>query len=304
MGESVEQDFVFSGERVAGRYLLLAEIGRGGHGVVFRALDEQTGDQVALKVLAGELAQERQFVLRLWREAQSLAALMGTSVVQVYEFDTDPRGFVYMAMELLDGDPLDVFLHELESFGHRMSVVSVVEALGPVAHALSAAHAQGIIHRDVKPANIFLLAPPPASGTRLMDFGLAKTPDPETITESGMIAGSPSYIAPELWNSGPFDHRIDVYSLGAVIFRALAGRAPFVAEATLDLYHLATEAPRPALTSFRPEMPREIDGWIERALAIEADRRFGDVATLWAHFEDIAMRSSAPSVRFYRQRHG
>lgn len=300
----MEQDFVFSGERVAGRYLLLAEIGRGGHGVVYRALDEHTSELVALKVLAGELAQERQFVLRLWREAQSLAALWGTSVVRVYEFDTDPRGFVYMAMELLDGDPLDVFLQELEGFGHRMSVVSVVEALGPVASALEAAHAQGIIHRDVKPANIFLLAPPPGSGTRLMDFGLAKTPDLEAITESGMIAGSPSYIAPEVWSSAAFDHRIDVYSLGAVIFRALAGRPPFVAEATLDLYHLATEAPRPSLTAFRPEMPREIDGWVERVLSIDADRRFGDIRTMWAHFEDIAMQSSAPSVRFYRQRHG
>ncbi len=304
MGESTQQDFVYAGERVAGRYLLLGEIGRGGHGVVYRAFDEQNGEQVALKVLAGELAQERQYVLRLWREAQSLATLMGHSVVRVFEFDTDPRGFVYMAMELLDGDPLDLYLQELESFGHRMSVVSVVEAVAPVAHALEAAHAQGIIHRDVKPANIFLLAPPPASGTRLMDFGLAKTPDLEAITESGMIAGSPSYIAPELWNSSPFDHRIDVYSLAAVIFRTLSGRPPFMAEETLDLYHLATEAPRPSLSAFRPEMPREIDGWVERALAIEADRRFGDVATMWAHFEDIALQSSAPSVRFYRQRHG
>jgi serine/threonine protein kinase len=304
VGESTQQDFVFAGERVAGRYLLISEIGRGGHGVVFRAHDEQTGEAVALKVLAGELAQERQYVLRLWREAQSLATLMGTSVVRVYEFDTDPRGFVYMAMELLDGDPLDVYLQELESFGHRMSVVSVVEAIGPVAHALEAAHAQGIIHRDVKPANIFLLAPPPANGTRLMDFGLAKTPDLEAITESGMIAGSPSYIAPELWNSAPFDHRIDVYSLAAVIFRTLSGRPPFMAEATLDLYHLATEAPRPSLSAYRPEMPREIDAWVERALAIDAHRRFGDVATMWAHFEDIALQSSAPSVRFYRQRGG
>jgi serine/threonine protein kinase len=304
VGSSARQDFVFKGDRIAGRYLLEKEIGRGGHGVVYRALDEQRGERIALKVIAGELAQERQFVLRLWREAQALAALWGTSVVRVYEFDTDARGFVYMAMELLEGEPLDLYLQSLEGFGHRMSVASVVECLAPMAHALGAAHAQGIIHRDVKPGNIFLLDPAPMAGARLMDFGLAKTMDFEAITESGMIAGSPSYIAPEVWDSAPFDHRIDVYSLAAVVFRTLSGRPPFVAESTLDLYHLTTNSPRPSLAAYRPEMPIEIDTWIERALAIDAGHRYPDVASMWADFESIALTSETPSVRFYRHRHG
>jgi serine/threonine protein kinase len=180
---------LYPGDRVQDRYLLQNELGRGGHGVVFRAVDESTNTPVAVKVLNGDTADQDQYVLRLWREAQSLAALWGTSVVQVHEFDTDPRGFVYMVMELLEGEPLDEHLYELESFGDLMSPARVIEVLEPVAHALGVAHQKGIIHRDIKPPNLFLVDPLLGGGTRLMDFGLAKTPDFEEITDVGMIAG-------------------------------------------------------------------------------------------------------------------
>ena len=132
-----------------------------------------------------------------------------------------------------------------------------------------------------------------------MDFGLAKTHDFEEITESGMIAGSPSYIAPEVWDSAPFDHRIDVYSLAAVVFRTLAGRPPFMADSTLDLYHLATTAPRPSLSAVRNEMPAAIDDWVARALAVQAVDRYPDVASMWSDFAELALQSETPSVRWY-----
>ena len=291
---------IYPGDRVAGRYLLESEIGRGGHGTVFRALDTELGTPVAVKVLNGEVADQDQYVLRLWREAQSLAALWGTSVVQVHEFDTDPRGFVYMVMELLEGEPLDTHLYELESFGDRMSPALVIEILEPVAHALGTAHAKGIIHRDVKPPNIFLIDPGAGGGTRLMDFGLAKTPDFEEITDAGMIAGSPSYISPEIWRSHPFDHRADLYSFAAVVFRTLAGQPPFVASSTLQLYELATTAPRPRLTAFRPELAPSLDDWVARALAIDMRSRYGDMQTLWSDFVDALTQSETPSLRRFK----
>lgn len=288
------------GDRVANRFLLQTEIGRGGHGVVFRALDLEMNIPVAVKVLNGEIADQDQYVLRLWREAQSLAALWGTSVVQVHEFDTDERGFVYLVMELLEGEPLDIHLYDLESFGDRMSPVRVISSLEPVAHALGVAHSKGIIHRDVKPPNIFLVDDQAGGGTRLMDFGLAKTPDFEEITDVGMIAGSPSYIAPEIWNSGAFDHRVDIYSFGAVIFRSLAGQPPFTAQSTLQLYELATKAPRPRLTSFRRELSPAVDRWVERALSIDAQYRYGSMSQLWTEFLDAMTQSDTPSLRAYR----
>ena len=291
---------VYPGDVVAGRYLLQSEIGRGGHGTVFRAIDQEMNLAVAVKVLNGEVADQDQYVLRLWREAQSLAALWGTSVVQVHEFDTDERGFVYMVMELLEGEALDTHLFEIESFNDRMNPAAVIDVLEPVAHALGTAHSKGIIHRDVKPPNIFIIYPAAGGGTRLMDFGLAKTPDFEEITDAGMIAGSPSYIAPEIWRSYPFDHRADIYSFGAVIFRTLAGQPPFVAQSTLRLYELATTAPRPLLTSFRPELDPAIDQWVQRALAIDARERYADMQTLWNDFLEAITQSETPSLRRFK----
>jgi serine/threonine protein kinase len=291
------------GDYIAGRYQVLTEIGRGGHGTVFRALDSELHVEVAVKVLNGEIAEQDQYVLRLWREAQSLAALWGTSVVQVHEFDTDARGFVYLVMELLAGEPFDGYLFDLEIFGDRMSPAAVLDVLGPVANALDMAHSKAIIHRDIKPANIFLLDSARGGGTRLMDFGLAKTQDFEEITDPGMIAGSPSYIAPEIWRSSGFDHRADIYSFGAVVFRALAGQPPFVAESTLKLYELAISAPRPSLTAFRPELDRSIDYWVQRALAIDVAHRYATVGELWSEFTQALLRSRTPSLELYRSGH-
>lgn len=294
---------LYPGDQVAGRYVLENEIGRGGHGTVFRALDRELGTHVAVKVLNGDVADQDQYVLRLWREAQSLAALWGTSVVQVHEFDTDDRGFVYMVMELLEGEPLDVHLFELEGFGDRMNPARVMAVLEPVAHALGVAHSKGIIHRDVKPPNIFLVDETLGGGTRLMDFGLAKTQDFEEITDVGMIAGSPSYIAPEIWKSLPFDHRADLYSFGAVVFRTLAGQPPFVARSTLELYETATTAPRPRLTDFRPELDRALDAWVARALAMDQNARYATMQEMWGEFVEAMIQSDTPSLRAYKSGH-
>lgn len=283
------------GHVIDGRYELIDEIGRGGHGLVFKALDKQTADEVALKILNQNVTDDPQYTVRLWREAQSLAALWGQSVVRVFGFGTDENGFVYMSMELLRGITLADHLTDLEGFGDRMSAYSVLETLDPVARALHTAHTKGIIHRDVKPSNIILLYPETGGGTRLMDFGLAKVHGSMALTQAGMVAGSPSYISPEIWRAQPFDHRIDVYSFGAVIYRALAGYPPFSGDSLVDILMAATMGPRPTVALRRPELPPEIDGWVARALAINPAERYPYISSMWNDLIRLVMAGAGPS---------
>jgi eukaryotic-like serine/threonine-protein kinase len=284
------------GDKLDDRYLLGQEIGRGGHGVVFAAQDLGTGETVAVKVLRQNISEDPQYAVRLWREAEALQMLWGESVVRVYRFGHGQDGSVYMVMELLEGETLEDHLAELEGFGDRMSAFEVLRWLDPVARALHMAHSKGLIHRDVKPANIFRVAEDRGGGVRLMDFGLVKIAGSDQLTQLGMIAGSPSYIAPELWRAEGFDHRIDVYSLGAVIFRCLTGRTPFTAASPIELFTKVTTAPRPTITGLRSDLQPDADKWVERALAIEKDERYPYVSSMWNDLLRIVMAGTTPSA--------
>jgi eukaryotic-like serine/threonine-protein kinase len=288
------------GDTLDGRYELGEELGRGGHGVVHRALDLTTKAQVAVKVLRKQVKDDPQYAAGLFHEAQSLAALWGTSVVRVHAFGTDPEGNVYMVTELLEGESLEAHLKELELFESKLSSFSLLTFLDPIARALHTAHGLGVIHRDVKPANIFLVSPDAGGGVRVMDFGLAKILGADALTQ-GVITGSPSYLAPEMWRAEPFDHRADVYSFGAVVFRALAGRPPFQGASTADLSLAATNDPRPKLSTLRPDLSPEIDAWVERALAIDRDARYPYVSTMWNDLIRVMMNGTGPSAERVRQ---
>jgi serine/threonine protein kinase len=262
------------------RYELHEVIGRGGHGVVYRAHDRNLGSDVAIKFLHDSMAIDPQYNIRMLREAQIMAALTGTSAIRVYGLNTTPDGALYLVMELLAGRNFDAYLGDLEDAGERLSVVRLFELLDPIVDTLEAAHVRGIVHRDLKPGNIFVLD---AGGARLLDFGLAKVMEAAPLTSSGMVAGSPSYIAPEVWKGNPraLDHRIDVYSLGAITFRALSGVVPFGGADILEKLNLVTTAVRPSLHELRHDLPPEIDDWVAEVLAIDPDLRFRQVRGMW-----------------------
>ena len=265
---------------VDGRYQLGRVLGRGGHGIVYAATDLETGIEVALKFLHDSVAIDPQYNIRMLREAQVMAALAGTSAIRVYGLRTTPEGALYLVMELLSGADLDDYLGEIEAVGQRLSVHLLFDLLDPIVDTLEAAHARGIVHRDLKPANIFVLE---SGDVRLLDFGLAKVLAASPLTNDGMIAGSPSYIAPEVWRGNPraLDHRIDVYSLGAITFRALGGKVPFAGRSLIEKFQLATTGERPSLLADRPDLPPEIDTWVAQALAIDPDMRFHQVRGMW-----------------------
>src|SRR3954464_2219516 len=228
------------------RFELLNVIGRGGHGIVYRAFDRENGADVALTFLHDSVAVDPQYNIRMLREAQVMAALAGTSAIRVYGLRTTMDGALYLVMELLSGADFDDYLAEIESVGQRLSIHRLFDLLDPIVDTLEAAHARGIVHRDLKPGNIFVLS---QGGVRLLDCGLAKVMAASPLTNDGMVAGSPSYIAPEVWRGDPrvLDHRIDVYSMAAVVFRALSRHPPFAGNTLMEKFQLATAGERPSL---------------------------------------------------------
>lgn len=284
------------GEVVRSRYQLLSVIDKGGQGTVYRARDFVRGHEVAIKVLNDAIAMEADWRERMLREAHALDSLTGTAAVRILDQQWTEDGALCLVMELLRGLDLDDYLRQLEQNGERLPLPSLFRLLAPIVETLEIANDRGILHRDLKPANIFVLEPLGADGVKLLDFGFAKFLGLKSVTAAGFIAGSPSYIAPESFRGDParLDRRIDVYSLGAVIFRALAGKPPFAAEDLRDLLRLVTRAERPSLHAIRPDLPPAIDDWVKQALAIEPDDRFFRVTALWNALQE-ALHERAPN---------
>jgi eukaryotic-like serine/threonine-protein kinase len=277
------------------RYKVLGSLGKGGHGVVYKCEDLRLGSHVAVKCLHPEVAADPGFKTRMLREARAMGALSGTSAVQIFAFDETRDGTMYIVMELLRGRDLEQYLRELEAHGGQLSPKKLATLIGPVVDTLEQAHKKDLIHRDLKPGNIFVLDDFARGGVRLLDFGLAKDMKAAPLTQEGMIAGSPGYIAAEVWRGKPqeIDHRIDVYSLGAVIFRALAAKPAFDPHQTIDRVLLqVTRGPRPSLHALRPDLPVSIDEWVQKALAISRDDRFPSVRKMWNAFVSLTERPS------------
>lgn len=267
------------GQVIAQRYELLEIIGSGGQSVVYRARDLVDGDQVALKVLGwfDPDASERMF-----REAFAMCQLQDTAAVRVLHQATTDDGSMALVMELLQGRDLSALLKEREPTGWVADAPWVRKTFAPIVRTLEAAHARGIVHRDLKTENVFLIDEDKGGGVRLLDFGFAKLLRVRPITGREVMAGSPSFLAPEVWQDGSanVDPRADVYALGVVLYRVLAGRLPFRGSA-LELMQAVTMAERPSLHAVRPDLSEDIDGWVRQVLAIRVEDRFGSVTAAW-----------------------
>jgi serine/threonine-protein kinase len=273
------------GQVIGKRYEILSLLGQGGQSAVYRARDRRDGDEVALKIL--KPGADAESTERMFREARAMASLHHTAAVRVLDQQWSDDGAMCLVTELLIGQALDDLLDATEAAGGRMDVKTLVRIFDPVVQTLSAAHEVHIVHRDLKPANIFVLSD--QRGVRLLDFGFAKFTRLRGLTAEGMIAGSPSYIAPEVWagKRDVLDHRVDVYGLGAVIFRCLAGIAPFASKDLGTLLRDVTTAPRPKLTVVRPDLPGAIDDWLEQTLAIDPNQRFQTAKASWRAFRSV-----------------
>jgi len=253
------------GERL-GKYELVALIGTGGMGEVYRARDPRLERDVAIKAIRSSAMDDVDARARLWREARAAASVNHPSICQI--FDVGETGDeIFIVMELLDGEPLANRLRD----GAMPLDESVKVTLGMLG-ALSALHGRGIVHRDLKPSNVFLTP----SGVKLLDFGLARSrqslANDVTVTRAGMVVGTPRYMAPEQWTEAKADSRTDLFAVGSLLFEMLSGGPAFPGDDLMQVYHAVMSSHPPALSG--SAVIATIDAIIHRALEKRADDRF------------------------------
>lgn len=249
-------------------YEILEVLGKGGFGIVFRAFDETLERIVAVKVLAPQLAACPRARKRFLREAQSSAKVRHENVVHVYGVEEQPLPFI--VMEFIPG----VTLKQKVARHGPLEIREVLLIGSQIAEGLAAAHAQGLIHRDIKPGNI-LIDDARYPLIKITDFGLARAADDASLSNSKILAGTPMYMSPEQANGGPLDHRADLFSLGSVLYTMCTGKAPFGADNTLAVIKRVAESPPSPIQEIVPGVPHWLCEIISRLHAKKPENRFG-----------------------------
>jgi hypothetical protein len=265
------------GSRIAG-YLIEEQIGAGGMAVVFRARDEALGRLAAVKVIAPSIADDEEFRARFLRESRAAAAVNSLHIIPVYGAG-QAAGLLYIATRLVAGGDLAGLVRRS---GGRLSADRAISFVAQVASALDAAHAAGLVHRDVKPPNILVdFVPERPEHAFLSDFGLSKSTQSTGMTASGQFLGTPDYCAPEQISGGQVDGRTDQYALACTAFFLITGTLPFHREETVATLFAHLQDSPPRLTELRPELPAAVDDVIATGLAkspVDRDRGCGEFA--------------------------
>ncbi|MGY1697902.1 protein kinase, partial [Geodermatophilus sp. SYSU D00814] len=271
-----------TGTILAGRYEITEPIATGGMGEVWRARDRVLDRIVAAKVLRSEFTGDPSFVARFRNEARHTAALSHPNIASVYDYgeSTDERGhqLAFLVMELVEGKPLVTILHE----EGRLPVDWTLHVLSQAADGLSAAHAAGVVHRDIKPGNLIVR---PDGVVKLTDFGIARTRDATPLTRTGMVVGTAQYLSPEQAQGMEVTAASDVYSLGVVGYECLTGGRPFdgTSQVAIALAHINRQPP-----PLPAEIPPQVRLLIERALAKDPHDRFPDGAAFATAIRSVA----------------
>jgi serine/threonine protein kinase/predicted Zn-dependent protease len=275
-----------TGEKI-GHFRVIAFLGKGGMGVVYRAEDEVLRREVALKVLPPGFTADEERRRRFLREARSAAAVNHPNIATIYEVG-EGDGRVFIAMELIDGRSLARTLSAA-----RPSIEEAVELSRQILRGLGKAHEAGLVHRDLKPDNVMVTA----EGTvKLLDFGLAKTREPgashlgdadTAMTEDGRLVGTPLYMSPEQARGRSLDARSDLFSFGVLLYELLTGKRPFHGATSTDLLTAILRDQPPSPSALNPEIPAELSALVERCLAKDPAERPADCASIAAELDRI-----------------
>jgi len=272
-----------------GPYEIVARIGGGGMGDVYRASDTKLGRSVAIKVLPPEFVDDPERLARFQREARILASLNHPNIVTIHSFE-ETGGVHFLTMELVEGQPLNLLIPK-----SGLPVDQILDIATAISDALAAAHGKGIVHRDLKPANVMMTS---EDRVKVLDFGLAKeireanSSDATLVsgeyTEMGVIVGTPAYMSPEQITGRATDYRTDIFSLGTLLYEMATGQKPFQGRSSAELATaILRDTPRP-VSEMRAELPRGLEGVIQRCLEKNAADRFQSARDLFSGLRGAA----------------
>ena len=277
-------------------YKILAKLGSGGMGEVWRAEDNQLGREVAIKVLPAEMATDADRLERFKREARTVAALNHPNIVTLFSVE-EADGVHFLTMELVEGKRLDEIIPASGLGLDRLFSIAV-----PLGEALAVAHDKGILHRDLKPANIMVSDD---ERVKILDFGLAKLLQSETpgveatllqteaLTQAGMVVGTVPYMSPEQIEGKPVDHRTDIFSLGVVFYEMATGQRPFTGESSPALMSsILKDLPR-TVTEMRDDLPRHLGRIVQRCLEKDPERRFQTMKDVRNELESLSQETKS-----------
>jgi serine/threonine-protein kinase len=288
--------------QIVGKYRIVEEIAEGGMGMVYRAEHTLLGSPAAVKVLLPQYTVDPAVVDRFFTEAKATSAIRHVGIVEVFDFGMLPGGQAYIAMELLRGESLGEYLVRRKKLLPSMAVNIAAQMLA----ALDAAHVIGVIHRDLKPDNVFLTPDPGAPGgvrIKILDFGIAKLVTDalgsRSKTQAGTILGTPAYMAPEQCRGGgEIDHRADLYAVGCILFEMLTGRQPFVAAGGGEVMAMHIYEPAPRLRDHASELPVELDRLMAKFLTKAVADRPPSAAWALAALERVPLAPLPESGMF------
>jgi len=265
------------------RYIVEDKIGEGGFGAVFRGKQIATGREVALKILHPHNVNDETIVARFRREAEACSKLRDPHTVTTYDFDETPDGILYLAMELLRGRAL----HHLQKAEGPLGATRVLRILDQVAASLTEAHANGIVHRDMKPENVFIESRGGEDHVKVLDFGIAKVMSDDrqvpALTAVGQTLGTLEFMSPEQLRGNKLDGRSDIYALGMMAYEMLTGKLPFQSAKTpIDIinFHMKQEAPPPSRLAENIAIPGAVDAIIIKMVQKDRDDRFANATAL------------------------
>ncbi len=286
------------GRTVGGRYVINDKIGVGGMGVVYKAKQGAVDRDIAVKVLIPEKLggggdNDETLIRRFHLEARAASKLAHPNTITIYDFGRDEDGLLYIAMEFLDGVPLDKVLRQ-----GPMDPSRAVRIMLQICSSLAEAHKKGIIHRDIKPDNIFLIEVGGEQDfVKVLDFGVAKMrgggeSKEKTLTQAGMIFGTPKYMSPEQARCLPLDPRSDIYALGVLMYQMLVGEVPFDADDHVSVLLMHCSEPPPAMQDKLPDMdiPAELEAIVFKALVKDRDHRYQSTDEMAAALDAIATK--------------